>query len=60
MPDVNKLALELDGVALVARVVDAALASTATDVVVVTGSEAEAVSSALGVRTVRIVHNPDY
>ena len=60
MPGANKLTLELDGVALVARVVDAALASTATDVVVVTGSEAEAVSSALGARRVRIVHNPDY
>ena len=60
MPGANKLTLELDGVALIARVVDAALASTATDVVVVTGSEAEAVSSALGARAVRIVHNPDY
>jgi molybdenum cofactor cytidylyltransferase len=60
MPGANKLTLELDGVALVAHVVDAALASTATDVVVVTGSEAEAVSSALGARAVRIVHNPDY
>jgi molybdenum cofactor cytidylyltransferase len=60
MPGTNKLTLEVDGVALIARVVDAALASTATDVVVVTGSEAEAVSSALGARAVRIVHNPSY
>jgi molybdenum cofactor cytidylyltransferase len=60
MRGANKLTLQLDGVALSARVVNAALASTATDVVVVTGSEAAAVSAVLGARAVQIVHNSDY
>jgi molybdenum cofactor cytidylyltransferase len=57
MRGANKLILEFEGVPIVARVVDAALASTAADVVVVTGNAAESVVAALGARLVHIVHN---
>jgi molybdenum cofactor cytidylyltransferase len=59
MRGANKLTLEFEGVPIVARVVDAALASTAADVVVVTGSAAESVRTALGARAVHIAHNAD-
>ncbi|MFQ5985256.1 MAG: NTP transferase domain-containing protein [Alphaproteobacteria bacterium] len=60
MGKVNKLLAEVDGIAMVTRVVDAVLASKAHPVVVVTGFEAEAVSAALKGRKVHFVHNPDY
>ena len=56
----NKLLLDVDGAPLVARSVDAVLASRARPVVVVTGHEAARVRAALGARTLRFVHNPDY
>ena len=66
----NKLLEKIDGVAMVARVADAALASQASPVFVVTGHEAEAVRAALAARTitscrldspaVAFVHNPAY
>jgi len=60
MRGANKLTLEFEGVPIIARVVDAALASTAADVVVVTGNAAESVAAALDARAVRRVHNADY
>ena len=57
MRGANKLTLEIDGVAVIARVVDAALASSAREVIVVTGWEAQAVARALTGRAVRFVHN---
>lgn len=57
----NKLLAEIDGVPMIVRVVDAALASRAEPVVVVTGHQADQVRAALGRRRrVAFVHNPDY
>jgi len=56
----NKLLAEVDGTAMVAHAADAALASQASPVVVVTGHEAERVRAALAGRDVQLVHNPDY
>lgn len=56
----NKLLAPIEGVAMVARVVDAVLASQARPVVVVTGNEAERVRAALTGRAVTFAHNPDY
>jgi molybdenum cofactor cytidylyltransferase len=60
MGDVNKLLHEIDGQPMVARVVDAALASRATKVVVVTGHESPEIRAALGDRKVAFAHNPDF
>jgi molybdenum cofactor cytidylyltransferase len=60
MGQANKLLAELDGRALVSHMVDAALASRATPVIVVTGHQAEQVRAALGDRRVQLVHNPAY
>ena len=60
MGGTNKLTLTVDGVPLVARVVDAALASRADPVVVVTGFDDDAVRRALAGRPVQVVHNPAY
>jgi molybdenum cofactor cytidylyltransferase len=60
MGKLNKLVAEVDGQAMVARVVDAALASGARPVVVVTGHQPELVTAALADRAVSIAHNPDY
>ncbi len=60
MGDANKLLSPVDGRPMVAHAVDAALASRADPVVVVTGHEAEQVANALADRTVTRVHNPDY
>ncbi|HRP98269.1 MAG TPA: XdhC family protein [Rhodocyclaceae bacterium] len=56
----NKLLAAVDGVPMVARAVDAALASRAASVTVVVGHEGDAVAAALAGRAVRIVRNPDY
>jgi molybdenum cofactor cytidylyltransferase len=56
----NKLIADLEGAPLLLRAVDAALASRARPVVVVTGHESEKVRTALRGRPVSIVHNPDY
>lgn len=56
----NKLLAEIDGKAMVARVVDAALASRARPVVVVTGHQARAVRAALADAPITFVHNPDF
>jgi molybdenum cofactor cytidylyltransferase len=56
----NKLLAEVDGSTMVTHAVDAALASHAAPVLVVTGHEAERVRSALAGRAVAFAHNPDY
>jgi molybdenum cofactor cytidylyltransferase len=56
----NKLLVEVDGAPMVARVVDAARASRAARIVVVTGHQADAVRAVLAGRAVEIVHNPDH
>jgi len=56
----NKLLTEIDGEPLVRRVVEAAIASGAGSVVVVTGNEAEHVQTALAGCDVRLVNNPDF
>ncbi len=60
MAGVNKLTLPVDGVPLVARVVDAALASQADPVLVVTGFDGDAVRRALAGRPVGFIDNPAY
>ncbi|MEK7245005.1 MAG: nucleotidyltransferase family protein [Pseudomonadota bacterium] len=60
MAGANKLLADMGGAPMVARVVEAALASRARPVVVVTGHEAEKVAAALSGLTVGIVRNPDY
>ena len=60
MGRVNKLLSEIDGRPMVARTVDAVLASRARPVVVVVGHQAERVRAALAGRDIRIVDNPDY
>ncbi len=60
MGPINKLLADIDGVPMVARVVDAALESRASPVVVVTGHEAERVRRALARRDVTFVENTDY
>ena len=56
----NKLLAKLSAKPLVRIVAEAALASRAAPVVVVTGHEAPAVRGALDGLGVRFVHNPDY
>jgi len=60
MGQLNKLLVEVEGTALVARVVDAALKSRASSVHVVTGAAAADVQDALRDRNVCFVHNPDH
>ena len=56
----NKLLAEVDGKAMVRRVVETALASQAEPVVAVTGHEAEKVTAALAGLPVTLTHNPDF
>ncbi|MEZ5924975.1 MAG: molybdopterin-binding/glycosyltransferase family 2 protein [Hyphomicrobiaceae bacterium] len=56
----NKLTTELDGKAIVRRTVEAALASKARPIVVVTGHQREAVEAALAGLDVSLAHNPDF
>jgi molybdenum cofactor cytidylyltransferase len=56
----NKLLATIDGVPMVARVVDAFLASKADPVLVVLGHQAGEVRAALAGRDVRFVDNPQY
>jgi molybdenum cofactor cytidylyltransferase len=55
-----KLLMPVDGTPMIAHTVDALLASSVTDVIVVTGREAAGVRAALSDRPVRIAHNPDF
>jgi molybdenum cofactor cytidylyltransferase len=56
----NKLLATIDGVPMVARAVDAAMAGVNGGVYVVTGHEHEQVIRALAGRGVQLVHNPRY
>jgi molybdenum cofactor cytidylyltransferase len=56
----NKLVVDVFGTPMIARVVDALLASAVERVVVVTGHEQERVEAALAGRAVTFVHNPGY
>lgn len=56
----NKLLLPIDGKPMVAHVVDAALASRAGPILVVTGHEAQAVEEALAGRELCFVHSARY
>jgi molybdenum cofactor cytidylyltransferase len=56
----NKLTLEIGGEPVIARAVDAALASRAATVVVVTGYQAARVRAALAGRDVAFAHNRYY
>ncbi len=56
----NKLLAEVGGQPMVRHVVEAAQASRADPVIVVTGHQADAVRSALDGLEVRFAHNPDF
>ncbi|HTQ13983.1 MAG TPA: molybdopterin-binding/glycosyltransferase family 2 protein [Rhizomicrobium sp.] len=56
----NKLLAPLDGKPLLRHAVEAAVASAAEPVIVVTGKDAEAARAALDGLSVRFVHNPDF
>jgi len=56
----NKLLAELDGKKLVRTVTEQALASKASEVIVVTGHQADLVEQALAGLKVRFVRNPDF
>jgi molybdenum cofactor cytidylyltransferase len=56
----NKLLAPVGDSPMIARVVNALVASRARPIVVVTGHGAEQVSDALAGRPIRLVHNPDY
>jgi molybdenum cofactor cytidylyltransferase len=60
MGEANKLLLEVDGVPMVLRAVNAALASKAVSVTVVLGHEAEKVEALLAGRKVNLVRNPEF
>lgn len=60
MGKTNKLLVPVDGKPLLRHTVEAALASRASDTIVVTGHEREAVEGLLDGMAVRMVHNPDY
>lgn len=56
----NKLLVPVEGKPLLRHIVEAALASQASDALVVTGHQREAVEAVLAGTAVRSVHNPDY
>lgn len=60
MGDRNKLLTEIAGTPIVRRTVDVALRTQARSVIVVTGHEAQAVSSVLQDCSVKIVYNPNF
>ena len=56
----NKLLESIDGKTIIARVADAAIASGADPVIVVTGFEADRIEEALRGLTVTFAHNPNF
>ncbi len=60
MGKTNKLLVPVDGKPLLHHTVEAALASKASDTVVVTGHECHDIEAILEGTAVRLVHNPDY
>jgi len=59
MGEANKMLAEVEGAPMIARCVDAVLASPARPVVVVTGHEAARVRGALAGRELVFAHNPE-
>ena len=60
MGKTNKLLVPVDGKPLLLHTVEAALASKASDIVVITGHEQDDVEAIVEGTSVRLVHNPDY
>ena len=60
MGEINKLTADYDGCALVRHAAEAALASRADEVVVVTGHQADAVRGVLAGLDLRMIDNPDF
>lgn len=60
MGNTHKLLASLDGIPIGLRAVNAALASLAASVTVVTGHEAESIEALVAGPRVATVHNPDY
>jgi molybdenum cofactor cytidylyltransferase len=60
MGSTNKLLADVGGSPMIARVVDALVASRADPIAVVTGHDATAVSAVLAGKPVQLVHNPEY
>ncbi len=60
MGPTNKLLIPIDGKPMLGHTVEAALASKANDVLVVTGHEHAAVEAILAGTAVRVVHNPSF
>ncbi len=60
MHDGNKLLVDFKGQALLTHVVDALLESSLSDILVVTGHQADAIRQKLAGTELRFVHNPDY
>jgi molybdenum cofactor cytidylyltransferase len=60
MGKTNKLLVPVEGKPLLRHTVEAALGSKASDILVVTGHEREAVEALLEGLAVRTIHNPDY
>ena len=60
MGGTNKLLQDVDGVPMLRRAVNAALASRCTSVLVVTGAGSAAVEACLGGLDVQCVHNPEH
>ncbi len=60
MGPTNKLTSDFNGKPMIAHVADAALASKADGIVLVTGHEKEGVLKALAGRPMSYAHNPDY
>lgn len=56
----NKLLVPVDGLPMIRHAVDAAQASRAAEVVVVTGHQHDEIAAALAGRLVRLVHNADF
>lgn len=60
MAGANKLLQPVDGIAMLRRTVNAALASRCSPVLVVTGAQAQAAQACLGGLDVQCVHNPEH
>ncbi|HSY87508.1 MAG TPA: molybdopterin-binding/glycosyltransferase family 2 protein [Verrucomicrobiae bacterium] len=60
MGGANKLLTEIEGLPMVARAVEAALASKARPVIVVTGHDSVRLRAAIGDRTVTVIENPAF
>ena len=60
MGGANKLLTEIDGLPMVARAVEAALASRARPVIVVTGHDSARLRAAIGDRPVTVIENPAF